>query len=387
MPQKARSTATTRIPKLCLHKATGQARATHRGRSIYFGRFGSAEAHRRYAEWVVQLTQDPEAVPIKTRARAGQAITIAELVNAYEEHIEGTLAGRTEDAARTVRSEARIAGDLLLARHASVLVSDFDAPMLVQIRDDAATRRWCRRTLNARTGQVRRIFRWGSERGLVDRVVFAGLTAITALRPGTALAPERPAVKEAPIGAVRGVLAHLEARGGPSIQVACLLRFMLMTGCRCGEARKARVADLDRAARSLTIREHKTARKTGEPLVFHLTDDVLAVIDRALLARGVGGDPLAPIFASIRGPFTRTAITQAVARACERAGVEHWSPHRLRHTATNLLRQAAGDAVAKATGGWEDARMVLRYGREDEGRQRREGQVVLARIVTEALSA
>jgi integrase len=162
---------------------------------------------------------------------------------------------------------------------------------------------------------------------------------------------------------------------------------MLMTGCRCGEARKARVKDLDRAARTLTVHEHKTARKTGEPLVFHLTDDVLAVIDRALLARGAGGNPAAPIFASTRGPFGRTAMTQAVARACQRAGVPHWSPHRLRHTATNLLRQAAGDTMAKATIGWEDARMLIRYGREDEGRQRTQGQAVLAQLVTEALSA
>ncbi len=160
-----------------------------------------------------------------------------------------------------------------------------------------------------------------------------------------------------------------------------------MTGCRCGEARKARVKDLDRAARTLTVHEHETARETGEPLVFHLTDDVLAVIDRALLARGAGGDPAAPIFASTRGPFGRTAMTQAVARACQRAGVPHWSPHRLRHTATNLLRQAAGDTMAKATIGWEDARMLIRYGREDEGRQRTQGQAVLAQLVTEALSA
>ena len=130
----------TRIPRLSLHKGTGQARAKFRGRDHYFGRYGSPEAHRRYAQWISEITADPGEVPVLVRARAGQHITLAELVNAFEEHLETTLEGRTEDAIRTARSEARIAGDLLLDRHASVSVTDFDAPMLVEIRDRVARR-------------------------------------------------------------------------------------------------------------------------------------------------------------------------------------------------------------------------------------------------------
>ena len=391
MPRRRPSTTTTRVPSLCLHKATGQARATYQGRSVYFGRYGSPEAHRRYAEWILEITADPTAVPIATRAKAGDGITVAELVNAFEEHHETTLEGRTEDAIRTARSETRVAGDLLVEKHAAVMVTDFDAPMLVEIRDSILgrpiDRRWCLRTVNNRISRVRSIFAWGVQRGIVDRGVIVGLQAVAPLRAGSAMARVHAPVREAPIEDVRLVLEHLDARGGPSVQVACLLRFMLMTGCRCAEARKATIGDLDRDARTLTIHEHKTARKTGAPLIFHLSDEVLAVIDRAILARGAGADPTAPIFAGTRGPFRRTAVTQAVARACERAGVPHWSPHRLRHTATNLVRRAAGDAVAKATGGWDDPRMISRYGREDEGRQRREGQILLARTVSEVMSA
>ena len=377
----------TRIPRLCLHKGTGQARAKFRGRDHYFGRYGSTEAHRRYAQWIVEITGNPSDVPPAVRARAGQAITIAELVNAFEEHLETTLSGRTEDAIRTARSDARVAGDLLIDRHASVHVTDFDAPMLVDIRDRVVRRGWCRRTLNARIGHIRRFFRWGVERGLVDRVVLAGLDAVASRRPGSSIAPELPPVKEVPIKDARAVIEHLEARGGSCVQVACLLRFMLMTGCRSAEARKARLGNLDRQTRTLTVVEHKTIRKTGEPLMFHLSDEVLAVIDRALLARGVGADPDAPLFASKRGAFQRTSVAQAVARACERVGVRHWSPHQLRHTATNLVRREAGDAVAKATGGWDDLRMVHRYGREDDRRQRQAGQMVLARVSMEAMTA
>ena len=106
MSKKLTPKTTTRVPSLCLHKATGQARATSRSRSFYFGRYGSREAARRYAEWVVLITQDPTAVPITTRARAGHAVTIAELINAYEEHHETTFAGRTDDAIRTARSRS-----------------------------------------------------------------------------------------------------------------------------------------------------------------------------------------------------------------------------------------------------------------------------------------
>ena len=43
-----------------------------------------------------------------------------------------------------------------------------------------------------------------------------------------------------------------------------------------------------------------------------------------------------------RGPLTRGAVTQIVAHAGRRAGVEHATPHALRHTAaTELLRAGA----------------------------------------------
>ncbi len=62
----------TRIPRLSLHKGTGQARAKFRGRDHYFGRYGSPEAHRRYAQWISEITADQGEVPVLVRARAGQ---------------------------------------------------------------------------------------------------------------------------------------------------------------------------------------------------------------------------------------------------------------------------------------------------------------------------
>ncbi len=39
-------------PKMCLHKATGQARATVDGRDHYLGLHGTLEAHERYVATV-----------------------------------------------------------------------------------------------------------------------------------------------------------------------------------------------------------------------------------------------------------------------------------------------------------------------------------------------
>ena len=53
-----------RIPQMRLHKATGQARVIVDGKHIYLGKWGSAEAHLRYAEILSRLTNQEVATPV-----------------------------------------------------------------------------------------------------------------------------------------------------------------------------------------------------------------------------------------------------------------------------------------------------------------------------------
>jgi integrase len=52
---------------------------------------------------------------------------------------------------------------------------------------------------------------------------------------------------------------------------------------------------------------------------------------------------------------------EAVARACRRAGVEHWSPARLRHSALTEVRRLYGLEAAQVAGGHAHAAVTELY--------------------------
>ncbi len=345
---------------------------------LYLGPHGSPEASRAYLNFITERIDSAAAVPAEIRTRAGQSLLVIELATVHAEYLESTLHGRTGRAIETVRSDNRTAREQLLEQHARVRVCDFSAPDLRRIRDRMLrSNRWCRRVLNAHVGRIRGIFRWGSEYGFVPSHVFAGLTSLRELPRGEPGTRDYPRSRPAPPEHVVAVIHHLEARG--QIQMAGLLRFMALSGSRAAEARAGRVRDLDRVARTLTIWQHKTVRKTGEPLVFPLTDDHLAAIDRALLARGGSADFDAPLFASSRGgPYSAKAVNQAVSTACERLRLPRFTPHQIRKTAAIAVWRAAGPDIAIATGGWSGKDMAEHYTRADLPSRREEGAEALA---------
>jgi integrase len=55
----------------------------------------------------------------------------------------------------------------------------------------------------------------------------------------------------------------------------------------------------------------------------------------------------------------------AIQRACRRAGIPVWSPHRLRHTRATLIRQQYGLEGAKAVLGHTDTKITEIYAERD----------------------
>ena len=68
--------------------------------------------------------------------------------------------------------------------------------------------------------------------------------------------------------------------------------------------------------------------------------------------------------------YTRVTYRQAVVRACRKAGVEPWSPLRLRHTAATLIRARYGLETAQVVLGHAKADTTELYAERDRGRAR-----------------
>lgn len=125
---------------------------------------------------------------------------------------------------------------------------------------------------------------------------------------------------------------------------------MLDTGLRCLEACEANVDDVVELGGTHYLRLHvKGRRQAGaERATIPMSPPVAEAVTRAALAREVGS----PLFPDARGRrFTRSQLTQAMIRLGARAGITRitTSPHRLRHTANVIARQAGVDPLTRAS--------------------------------------
>jgi integrase len=102
---------------------------------------------------------------------------------------------------------------------------------------------------------------------------------------------------------------------------ADLVRFLLLSGCRVSEPLNARWSGVDTSARSLTLRVHKTARRSGVRTIA-LHREALAALERH---RSPAED--APLFG-----FRYTAARRVWLEVCDLANLGTRRIHDLRHT-------------------------------------------------------
>jgi len=69
--------------------------------------------------------------------------------------------------------------------------------------------------------------------------------------------------------------------------------------------------------------------------------------------------------------YTTASCRRAIHRACERAGVEKWSPNRLRHTYATEIRKLYGLEDSKAMLGHTKVTTTQIYAEQDAERRRR----------------
>ena len=136
---------------------------------------------------------------------------------------------------------------------------------------------------------------------------------------------------------LRAVLAGCDReRAGGRREYAIVLA-MTRLALRGGEVAGLQLADVGWRSGELTIRG-----KGGRADILPLPADVgEAMADYLLHARPATTAP--QLFVTMKAPFsglTAPAVTQVVGRACERAGVPSFGPHRIRHAAACELLAA-----------------------------------------------
>ncbi len=268
-------------------------------------------------------------------------------------------------------------------------IGDFGPSELRFCRDEMErSGRFCRSYVNALTNCVRAVVKWGVAEGLAEPSVLVGLQALPPLKKNRSATREADPVKPVSLETVEKTLSFLTA------PVAATVRVQLLLGCRPGEICEMRARDLDLSGPVRTYRPQswKTQRlakgaddakriavgpraqailtpyleeKDADEYLFSPRD---AWRDHVRELRRRRKTPLTPSQRAreakrkesqnsrLNDRYSEDAYGKAVRKAAAKAGVEIWSPNRLRRLAASRVR---------ATYGLEAAQCVLGHARAD----------------------
>lgn len=301
------------------------------GRDFYLGPYRSEESHRRYGELVARWLAGGRCLVALVRP---STLCVAELVEAfdrwaatqYARHHNGGERRNYQHALRPL-VELYAAGD----------VTEFGPRQLCAVRERMISGGLSRSVVNRRIGRIRFVWRWAAAEGHVPAGNWQALAAISPLRKGQPGTVESPPVGCVPLHVVEATLAAL------SPTLADAVRVQLASAMRPGEVVGLHTDQVDRSGDVWLYRppRHKTQWR-GRDRVVPLGPRAQAILAPRLESGGWA-------FTTPKGkPYLRLSYAQAIRRACAAAGVPHWSPGQLRHTAGTAIRRDAGLEAAQA---------------------------------------
>lgn len=405
-------------PKYRLHKGSGQAIASLEGQRVYLGKYGSAESQRRYQqlleEWHRRRCQQhpPETLPptavaeslaevvtpqkLRAKRRGGVRITIDELIFVYRRHARTYYVknGRITREAEMIVEVTHCLG----RKHGDDYIEEFGPVELDNLRDELITDKdWSRKYINKQVTRLVAMFKWAVSKELCLPDVHAKLAALGGLKKGRTAARETPGVRSVSDAVVAATLPHL-----PEI-VADMVRFQRLTGARPGEVCSVRPCDVDRQGKVwiYTPGEHKTEHHEKERHIY-IGPKAQAILAPYLLRcqesycfsaaetvararrrqqetrkttarrkqRSETNRAKHPRWAPANR-YEVTSYRMAIRRACKLAGVEIWSPNRLRHSAATEIRKRFGLEAAQVVCGHQTANITQVYAERDEELARR----------------
>ena len=275
------------------------------------------------------------------------ALTVRTVARMFREHAKRVYV-RTDGTPTRHHANIGLALDRLEDLHGGMPAGDLDPRALKAVRTSWVTGGLTRNTINKQVRYIRQVWDWAAEMDLVDEAVAEQLHTVKNLPTG--MAPEGKGVRPADLEDVRATIAELPE------PLANMVRFLLLPGCRVGEAREARADEVIYCDDGpfLCPQWHKTARydKVREiPLNAPAYALVSSLEDREYLF-GVGDGSR---------PYQRDSLINAINRVCRRTGITKWSPGQLRHNAATGIFRAHGLEATASVLGHSSTRVTSRY--------------------------
>jgi integrase len=353
------------------------------GKDHYLGAYGSEASYERYhrliADWLAH--SGSATVPTTSALATIPSLTISELIWRYWQFVREYY--RKNDEPTSEQHCIRSALRPLRRLFGRTPACEFGPKSLKLVREHMIAAGWCRPTINKNIHRVKRLFAWGVEQELVEVRIHQALATVRGLARGRSEAAERPPVRPVTLEQIDATLPHLS----PNLQA--MIRFQRLTGCRPTEACLLRPCDIDTSGPVWCYRpaSHKTEHHDMDRRIFigPAAQQVLQPFlerpadaycfsprearrpkkpdDRPALRTGrLSGKHSRP--AGLR--YTRDSYRRAIARACEKAGIEVWAPNRLRHLRATEIRSQFGLEASQTVLGHARCDVTELYAQRDE---------------------
>jgi len=338
------------LPKYRKHKASGRAVVTLGGKDHYLGKHGTKASKTEYdrlvGEWVsggrLPVTIDRDAP------------TVAELILLYIKHAERyyVKAGRQTDEVACIKAALKHLRTLYGRTEAAC----FGPLALKAVRGRMVETGNSRGYINKQISRIRRMFSWAVEGELLPAVVAYGLREVKGLREGRSEARERAPIAPVDDEVVNATLPHL-----PPV-LAAMVRVQRLCACRPEDICRIRPCDIDRTDDVWLYRpvRRKMGHKGRQRIIF------IGPHAQAILAPYLFGDDL-PCFRTSRSPkgLNSRSYRDRIHKACEKAGIEPWSPNQLRHASGTEVRSKYGLEAAQVYLGHSKADVTQVYAERD----------------------
>jgi len=370
-----------------LHKPSGRARVRIEGRDFYLGRFGTPEAEAEYRRIIAEWLATGRAPKPVLRSTHCDDMTITSLIAAFWKY----------RSAQQVAEKSLIAVDRPVLRRLRKLyghtpASRFSPASMRALMADLARDDLSRQYINKKfLPTVKRLFKWGAREELIPVEAYHHLTLVDGLKRGEYGARETERVEPVADELVERTLPLL------SPAIADMVRVQRLTGMRPGEVCGMTWAEIDMSQDCWVYRpsHHKNAHRgriREVPLGPRAQTVLMKYRDRELTAalfspreveqerkRSLRLERKTPMTPSQkqrdaarskaanlrkRPPgdcYTTPSYARAIASACQRGQLRHWTPNQLRHAAATQLRGEAGLEAAWAVLGHDKPDTTLIY--------------------------
>jgi integrase len=376
---------TQKLPKYRKHAASGNAVVTLSGVDHYLGRYGSKASRVLYDRLLAEWLAGGRAFA----ATEASQITVVELSARYWRFATRYYRknGKCTGVAPAIKATLRYIKEWY-GREPAV---EFGPLRLKALREKMVADGHSRNYVNDHVGRIKRMFKWAAGEELIPEETYRALALVAGLRKGRTDARETPPVLPVDDRVVEQTLAKLSAT------VADMVRLQLLTGMRPAEVCILRPIDLDRSGEVWLFRpeSHKTEHHGRDRIVFlganaqtvltpylqrQPTQYCFSPIDAERLRRQeMHAQRKTPLTQGDRpgtnrkrrprvskGPCYSTAsYRRAIHRACDAAGVDRWSPNRLRHLAATKIRAQFGLEAAQIVLGHSAADVTQIYAERD----------------------